>query len=719
METSPEQLKDFADRLARVAVTQDGKGMTRLLRMAGMLGRPSTPATEASLTDNIGNRERPSETEAEPSSPPRVGIWEGKKIDGQTYFTRSMERSGEWNLWANVGRIEPKGARRRVVLVGESVARGYLYDPQFTVAKALEMILQARMGKDAVEVVDLARTNLGHEVKELAKSALLLEPDMVIIFSGNNLNVPFAPTASEIPYVDTVVRKEGIAGFKQCIEERLAREVRQLVKEVASLYAAKGIPLVWMIPEFNLVGWRDPESNAPHLPAGVNQEWLMHRDAAHAALSGGDLDVAARAAEKMVQLDKGITVAGLYILAECSQRAGALDDARDYLERARDALIWDSSRSISPRTYSVTRKTLREEIAKYGNEVVDVPELFKEYLKGELPDRRLFLDYCHLTSEGIQVAMAAAASRVLRRLWGVEMAWPTLLDKRVAPTPAVEAEASFLAAVHNAHWWQSSDLVNYYCLRAVRLSPAIAKVMTAFIDLQTRRTPMLMCKAAEQLAALASPLIQHYLLRHNHQQLDGQLLDAVVNSLQEAGVAAGERLAQLRREEHSVTRGDVNLLDYYYGSSALQPQEVTWVLPKGGAHTRGRQKHYYNAYSPESRFIFVGEANSPVRLRLTCRLPRLELPEGTISIEVNKKDLGEIVINREWGTWDINVGGDEVRDGLNEVLIHWPMPAFPGEKPLESVVQNLTDRILPEFFCPFGEIHTFVASDARQPETLR
>jgi hypothetical protein len=49
-------------------------------------------------------------------------------------------------------------------LIGESVARGYLYDPQFTPAMALEAILQAQLGHNAVEVIDLARTDLllGH-----------------------------------------------------------------------------------------------------------------------------------------------------------------------------------------------------------------------------------------------------------------------------------------------------------------------------------------------------------------------------------------------------------------------------------------------------------------------------------------------------------------------------------------------------------------------------
>jgi hypothetical protein len=710
MERPPELLKDFADRLARIAATEDGEQVTRLLRVAGLLGSPARDDAEESLTDNIGNRVKPKETPVEPPSPMRVGIWEGRKENGETSFVRRADMKGAWPFWADVERIEPKGARRRVVLVGESVARGYFYDPQFTVAGALEMILRSHMAE--VEVVDLARTNIGLEVKELAKSALLLEPDALVIFAGNNWDIPVIPETGAAASMDTLIRTQGLPGFKRCVEEQLVNAVRQLVEEVGSLYESEGIPVVWMIPEFNFGDWQEPPTNAPYLPPGVNREWLALWETARAALHNSNLEAASGAAEKMVQLDHGTTVTGLYILAECSRRTGARDAERRFLEQARDALIWDSSRSISPRPYTVAQQTLREEVRKYGNEIVDVPELFREYLKGGLPDRSLFLDYCHLTTRGIQIAMAAAASRVLRLFKVTDIPWPALVDDSIAPTREVEAEAAFLAALHNAHWWQPYELVRHHCLRAVRLSPEIAQVMSRFIDLQTRRTPMLMCRAAEELAQAGSPLIRQYLLRHSTQQLDLYLLDAVVSSLKEIGIEAGARLDELRLEEHSVTLRDADLLDYYYASAALQPQEVMWLFPFE-FQKRTRLKHYYTAYSPESRFVFIGRAGRPVRLQLTSRIPYPQQTGASASIEVNERRAAEMFIGREWGSWDIEIQGDEMRDGLNEVVIRWPVPAFPGEQPLESLIDDLVDKAVPELFCPFGEIHSFVASDGQ------
>jgi hypothetical protein len=123
---------------------------------------------------------------------------------------------------------------------------------------------------------------------------------------------------------------------------------------------------------------------------------------------------------------------------------------------------------------------------------------------------------------------------------------------------------------------------------------------------------------------------------------------------------------------------------------------------------------YYKAFWFESRFVFVGEADCPVRLRLTCRLPNYGLPEGTIEIYLNGKRIGEALVDSSWGTWDIEVSGEVVVSGLNEVLIRWPLPEFPGKKALDDVAEDLVNEIYPGFFPLFGEIHSFTASDGRK-----
>lgn len=673
--------------------------MIRLLRLAGFLGEP--------FANGVNAAPRPLDA---PSSDNHVGVWERKIENGKTCFVRRKDAIGDWQQWANVGRIEPKGNKRRVLLIGESVTRGYLYDPLFNPAMALQMILDGYFGDGEVEVIDLARSNMSFEVRELAISALQLEPDIAIVFSGNNWWSVSFPVPPEMADFDHPHPKDGIAEAKRLCETQIANNATRVVNDVAAAYEAKGVPLVWIVPEYNLGDWRDASTNAPQLSGDLNRQWLTLREQTERALRDEDFAAAETLARRMVEIDQGTCVTGLYMLAECRLRAKDHEGARHYLEMARDALVWDTYRAVAPRPYSVTQTVLREETRKYDNQLIDSPALFSEYLDGDIPGRRLFIDYCHLTTEGIQVTMAAAASCVLRTLKGVEVSWKELAGDHIAPPPEVEAEASFLAAIHNAHWYQSYDVVRHYCSRALSYSKHVADLMLSYIDLQTRRAlPMLMSESDEQIYRLGSPLIHHYLFHTNAKLLDRVLLNAMVDALAEAGIDAKDRLETLRREEHSVANGEVNLLDFYYCSSAGQPLEVSWLIePKDRQYAE-----YYKAYGRESKFLFVGEKDCPVRLRLTCRLPQDN--RASIFVALNGVLQAEMVVGDEWTTWDISLPGEIVREHLNEVVVSWPTPEFEGDVALERVISNMCERKFPGFYPVFGEIHSFTAAKATKP----
>jgi len=623
---------------------------------------------------------------------------------------RRMEAMDEWHFWANLGRIDPKGTKRRVLFMGESVARGYLYDPDFTPAMALQMILDAQVGEGEFEVIDLARTNLAYEIRDLALAALQLEPDVAIVFAGNNWGVS-APTFQDIAETERALVTGGMAGLKRSCDEYLSRRSRSIATDIAAAYKSMGIPLVWIVPEFNLGDWREPATNAPHLPGDANREWLRLRDHAERALHEGDHGTAERFAQKMVQLDNGVCVTGYYLLAECRQLANDVDGERKYLELARDATAWDSSMMYTPKANRVTQDAIREVMHEYACQTVDLPSLFEQTLNGELPGRRLFLDYCHLTTEGIRMAMGAAASYVLRSLKGVELPWYTLAGDRIAPSRETEAEASFMAAIHNAHRSQAYDIVRHHCSRALKFSPHVADVMLSYIDLQTSNSvPARMSEAEDHILHLGSPLLHRYIFRINEKRLDKLLLGAIVDALEEVGIEARDHLAQLRREEHSAGRRDVDLLDYFYCSSADQPQELEGLA---GPNSRTDiERHYYRAFGPRSKFLFVGEIGYGVTFTITCRLPEPKSATKKVSIELNGKCDVEFDANSQWTTWEIDIPEQDIREGLNELTVHWPTPEFRSEESLSEATKALTQHKLPNFYPVFGEIHSLTAANA-------
>jgi hypothetical protein len=696
MERPPELLKSFANRIAKVTCESDAAELIRLLRLSGLQGGT------AQLKDLYDGDDEFSQS----SSPDHVGIWERKIENGKAYFARRMDAMGEWYFWAGRGRIDAKGAKRRVLLIGESVARGYLYDPEFTPALALEKILEPYFGDEGIEVIDLARVNLGYKVKELALSALQLQPDITIIFAGNNWNIS-DPRPSELTQIDEALSKEGIAGAKRICETQIERNARRVVNDIAAAYESSGVPLIWIIPEFNLADWHDAITNAPRLGKCLNREWLGLLAEAQSSLREGDVSNAEKLAQRMIVIDQGVCMAGFYLLAECRKRSKDIDGERNYLELARDSMSWDLSRMPIPRPYRITQTVLREEAAKGKYQLVDLPVLFKEYLDGGIPGRRLFLDYCHMTTEGIQVAMGAAASCVLRMLRDIETPWQALVGDHVSPPREIEAEASFLAAIMNGHCAQTYDVVHHFCARALDLSPHVAELMLNYLDVQNHRLlPRGMTESEDQTAKSGSSLMQRYQL--NRKRLHNLLHDAIVNALEEVGIDARERIAQLRREEHSVAAGEINLLDYYYCSATDNEQEFAWL-------TRTEEKRYrpdadyYRAYWPESRFIFVGEAGCALTLLLTCRLPSTALQEDAISVVINGKPQAEIVVNQKWSSWTISIEGQVVSDGLNEVVVRWPIPDFDDDGWLARARQKVSERKFPDFYPIFGEIHSFSA----------
>ncbi|HKV36670.1 MAG TPA: hypothetical protein VJP89_20190, partial [Pyrinomonadaceae bacterium] len=684
----------FANRIAQAAVPADAIQMVRLLRVSGFFGGP------VSDTGNTSNGHN-------------VGIWEPKAANGKVAFVRRMEAMAEWTYWADVARIEPKGEKLRVLFIGESVARGYLYDPVFNPAMALQMVLDAQLGEGKAEVIDLARTNLGFQILDVAINALQMEPDMAIVFAGNNWYIS-EPSPSEVAEFDEAIAKHGIGSAKDVIDNQLARTSKHIVNQICSAYASKGVPVAWMIPEFNLRDWQDPLTSAPYLSVDLNKQWFELHDEAQSAFRDQDFARAANLAEQMIEIDRGLCVAGYYILAACSSKRNDVEAERKYLTLARDATSWDLSKTIVPRPYSVMQDAVREEATKHNVQLIDLPALFREHLKGGIPDRRLFLDYCHLTTEGIQVSMAAAASSVLQALKGIARPWYTLVDYRVAPSPEMEAEASFLAAIINAHCAQSYELVHYFCTRALNYSRSVSRWMLDYIELQTQSSvPTRMSETEEKMWREGSPLIRN-LLRLNKKRLHRLLLKAIVSALEEAGIQARERVERLCIEEHSVTRNAADLLDFYYSCYATQSREIAWL---NSADMRYRpDAEYYRAYWPESMFVFVGEAGCAVRLSLTCRLPKPKR-EAAAGIYLNGQPQLRITIDSDWSTWDITLPGDAVHSGLNEIAIGWPMPEFVAGEALEKARLKLIEGKFPDFFPIFGEIHSFTASDGREVST--
>ncbi len=582
---------------------------------------------------------------------------------------------------------------------------------QFNLASALEGTLRAELGAAQVDVVDLARSDLTlDELRIVMGLSLALQPDILVVFAGNNWRPRLVE--SDIPYVDTLIRREGVPAVKSFLDTRTQQSVELLTRQVHTLLERRpDLSVIWVVPEFNLEDWTDLISNPPQLTGEGNSRWSELDRRIQLLSPEPEVGLAEELAREMADLDGGTSSVPLRILAECRRSAGDLAGTRRYLELSRDAEGWDPSYSYSPRVSSSIQGALRGASSGARSSVVDLPQVLQRHFDGALPNRRVFLDYCHLTSEGIRVAASAIGSEVLALLTGKTVSAPTLLGKITSPSSKVEGMPHFLAAVHNAHFYQSYEVVHYWCARALQLWPDCAQIMTRFVDSQTRRVPQLACRSTMELYKLDEMGMLHYLLRGGAQRLDAVLGDAIANSMQELGLDGAADLSGLRVSEHSIRSGPKELSDFYYSSAMASTSKRAWTTCSL-ANNGGSRSLFASAYWETSKFIFFGESGRAVEFKLTCRLPASSLSSGAIAIAVNGSPIARAAVNHHWQTLRISIPGECVIDGVNEIVITWPSEAGDSDAALGRMADELIARQLPRFHRVFGEIHSLLVFDA-------
>src|SRR5690606_15276345 len=139
--------------------------------------------------------------------------------------------------------------------------------------------------------------------------------------------------------------------------------------------------------------------------------------------------------------------------------------------------------------------------------LVDQAALFREGDAGA-PGRRYFLDYCHLTFDGLRATALAVAETL-----GAALELPDRPGTDGVPVRAAAdrlALAHFLAAVHNAHYGQPEDVLRHHLTRALDADASVADRIEDYLDYQTRIAPNWMCSSYER--STQDPAFRRYMV---------------------------------------------------------------------------------------------------------------------------------------------------------------------------------------------------------------
>ncbi len=621
--------------------------------------------------------------------------------------------------FATVKELRPKKAELplRVALFGESVAAGYLYAPHLTPARVLEAQLRAAGGETNFEVIDLARTNETlASLTETVRTSLQINPDVLVIFVGNNWNLletpevsPYAPLVEARQRYAAALRSEGIAGPVRLATELLRERATAALDRLALIARAVGIPVVLVLPEVSLADW---ETRQPPvwLPGDGTARWHALYAEALDALGRGDFASALAAAGALRELDHGTCAATWRLLARTWEGLGEISEARQSALAEVDAAAYATMAFLgSPQATTAARDLLKVAAHRHGFTAVDLRQVFEEHTGEVLPGRRLFLDYCHLTSEGIHMAMAAVAAEVLNLSGMLErdVDWRQLLPRLPAPeiSPEAEATARLGAAIHTAHRLlpvgPKGPILEHWLTSALDASPGVEAAMLDLAEARCAPGPAVL--TAAQQHNLASPY--RLLFQHGWRWdfLDSDLLEAIQAVLERRGRPIRERLTRLLLRHHGIGSVGTDLVEPPY---LWEPLERFY--PEVMRFADLSERATFRSPWPESSFCLVCDAESEVEIEPTLRLST----PGRVGISINGTEIGGINATERWSRQRLTIGRGLLRPGLNRLTLRWPAPTTDGETALRAAARRLEQGLAADLHPVFGEIFSLMARTA-------
>lgn len=678
-----------AEKLADLIMSgsDDKEQMAKLKQELGLLDYKST------FEDEPG--EFFEEVDDDPEDDERIGIWKLQVINGQEFYVRDPKKKNEYSLWAKVHRILPKGNNNRICFLGESVARGFLYSPQYTPAVILEKILNMNQDDPGSEVIDLSKTDCSmRELTKLVNSCFAFSPDAVVIFAGNNWHIDIDLSDEDYRLIIQAIKnKSWYRDLRRIMEDKYVEMISNFISYISDLSGAHHVPFIVIIPEFNLLDWHSNEREKrllfPHEDSG---QWFQLKTRVEQAMAQGQPEKVESLCREMIALDK--TNPFCYEqLAQCKLRDNLLKEALEYLRLAHDTRLFQFMHN--PGILSITRDTLLELTERFHIPVVNLQEIFNRHEQGVVPGRQLFLDYCHLSADGIKLAMTHTARCIAAQLKGNDILPDETKMGEMNPDDWEAGITHFFAAVHNAHWGQSGDIVYYHCKKALESSGLMGDLMKDYSIMASRHIPWIITREFEKLAD-AMFLSSYSLSQPEGQEImDIVLVDEMIRALSTVNIDIKDKIHRLRKEEHGFSSGRINLLESYYHQTFARE-----VSPQ--------TRHYYRAFDFQSRFFLITGSTPHMSLHLTCRLPANSSTQQWLEFFINDEPVSKLPVGDEWGNHIIRIPQQVLIDGINTITLQWPVLNCwhqMEKKEDEPYHHFLTRRAAPIF----GEIHMFRA----------
>ena len=702
--------------LAAFLSTEPGLAALRALQGLGVLGGGPVAAPSVGAV-------------ADPPGPQAILDWQPRGSGDDLTFERGQFFRGKPKV------IGPKkeGALR-VCLFGESMAAGFPLSPAYSPAIALQDMLQGAVGSRAVEVIDVAMANMGpSEQLRVAEAARQIAPDVFVFMGGNNwhygLSVePTASPAARVQYAQAV-RAGGSAQLASTFCDELTNRARVMVQVlVAAARTVQAMPVV-VIPPVNHAWER--RTPPPWLGQQRTARWFEALAVGEQALAVGDAEAALVASSTMKRLEGDSALTGVPegLAKKAHLAAGRLPEARDAAMAAVCAANWHNVAWALPQVPSFVADVVRAECAALGCACIDLEAVFAEHTGSPFLDFRMFFDQCHLSVEGLRVAMAEVAATIIATVpdvpdvtgSGTEQGErrQALLDGAPPPTSMTVGSAWFQAA----HWMSQFAPVPDPAVLEAGLVTCLQRAVDADDHFRTVMLDALGLKNA----AIAPSLQAAFPAAVRVPGLGGVLSSSRLN-----GCWVNALLATCRAHHvDGIDDGSDDVIGAVIGDviashdRALRrgvdlshPAHADWFWERTplAAHDPNERQGtpYFRAAWPESAFSFFCAGDEDVAVDLVARAPSV----GAVEVFINDVAVGSLTLatpSTTWQRWRGTLPARNLVRGVNRVRLRWPTLDVDDDVAIADASRLLALGIDADLFPVFGEVYSFRAHTMGTP----
>ncbi len=638
--------------------------------------------------------------------PDRILDWKRIKEDEALVFERP-----------NSYRCKPKRIQAkhpdslRICLFGESMAAGFPFAPAFTPALVLEDILRStngslRMRPAAIEVIDLALPNLGpSELLWTVDAASHLSPDVFVFMAGNNWHYGLSvePTAQPSTRVNFAKQMEsgGTAGLVHHFRSQLQKRAQTLLKAMTDCAHSVNAKSVVVIPPANH-DW-EHRNPPPWLGQGKTAKWFSLFDQAQQALTQGDWQTALETALKMEEIDPNLTGTPQRIKARAHRELGNQSEASRCASQAIDAINWQNITWALPQTPSYVAEEMRVGAKKLNYTCIDLEEIFSKFTSSPFLDFKMFADHCHLSTEGIRVAMSAVAEGVLRTLKETQSSQTDFLSLASEPHLKLVTGGELQAAHWLSQFYPSlesdeKDLKRHLQFALESLNPLddhLRASLKEFLKLKN-----LACSPRLNAASQAASAIPGAAATIFSKRLNPLFIEALIQLLRPENPKEIDSILDQLLEDHQkwlkwgVDLTDSPFRDWFWERSPTARQDPN---ERQGCS-------FYRALWQDSKLSFLSTAGDAIRIELVARSGSTHERGGIL--KVNDKWIHPFSLSQDWVKSQITIPNSTLKKGVNRIHLRWPNLCVDEDEAIQQVTQRFRMGVEADLFAVFGEIYS-------------